>query len=38
MKMTASLPNCRRRGNVCLSLPTFNYRRDTLVETVLTDT
>lgn len=30
MKRMASLPNCRRRGNVCLSLPTFNYRRDTL--------
>ena len=26
----APLPNCRRRGNVCLSLPTFNYWRDTL--------
>ena len=26
------MPNCRRRGNVCLSLPTFYYRRDTLVE------
>ena len=24
------MPNCRRRGNVCLSLPTFYYRRDTL--------
>ena len=25
------MPNCRRRGNVVLSPPTFNYRRDTLV-------
>ena len=25
------MPNCRRRGNVCLSLPTFYYRRDTLL-------
>ena len=28
------MPNCRRRGNVCLSLPTFYYRRDTLVLTL----
>ena len=29
-KMTGRLPRRGRRGNVCLSPPTFNYRRDTL--------
>ena len=30
----ASLPGCRRWGNVFLSPPTFNYRRDTLTACV----